>query len=148
MFLVLFLLVNCQHTLKGKASWYGNEYQGRRTASGEVFDERSLTAAHKKLSFGTVVRVKNLENGRTVVVRINDRGPFKRGRVIDLSKAAARELGMIDEGIVKVRLKVLKKARKHAANDGAAVGESGYGWLCANGHAAVVCADASTKNGD
>lgn len=93
---------------KGLASWYGNEYHGRTTASGEVFDQDALTAAHKKLPFGTVVRVTNLRNGRHVVVRINDRGPFIRGRIIDLSRGAARELDMIGEGVVPVRVEVLR----------------------------------------
>jgi len=96
------------HAEKGKACWYGAEYQGKRTASGEVFDMNKLTAAHRKLPFGTIVRVKNLQNGRTVKVRINDRGPFTRGRIIDLSKAAAAEIGMISGGVVPVRIEVLK----------------------------------------
>jgi len=79
---------------EGVASWYGNEYNGRSTACGEVFDETELTAAHKEFPFQTIVKVTNLLNGRTVTVRINDRGPFIDGRVIDLSKAAAHQLGM------------------------------------------------------
>jgi len=97
------------HTQEGIASWYGPGYHGRHTASGEVFDQEALTAAHKKLPFGTVVRVKNLRNGRTVQVRINDRGPFKRRRIIDLSKAAARRLDMIEDGIVPCRIKVIRR---------------------------------------
>ena len=93
---------------EGIASWYGNEYHGRLTASGEVFDQEAMTAAHKQLPFGTVVHVTNLRNYRTVVVRINDRGPFIRGRIIDLSRGAARELHMLRDGIVPVRIEVLE----------------------------------------
>jgi len=96
------------HTEKGKACWYGPEYQGKPTASGEAFDMNKLTAAHRKLPFNTIVLVKNLENGRTVKVRINDRGPWTRGRLIDLSKAAAAEIGMISAGVAPVRIEVLK----------------------------------------
>jgi len=92
---------------KGIASWYGNEYHGRTTASGERFDENQLTAAHRTLPFGSVVRVKNLKNGQTVKVRINDRGPFVRGRIIDVSKRAAHELGMLRDGVVPCRVEVL-----------------------------------------
>lgn len=96
------------HTQKGEACWYGPGYHGRPTASGAIYDEEKMTAAHKKWPFGTVVRVKNLKNGRTVTVTINDRGPFKRGRIIDLSKRAARELGMLSDGVVPVRIEVIK----------------------------------------
>jgi rare lipoprotein A len=88
----------------GMASFYGSRHAGRRTANGERFDPRDLTAAHRSLPFGSRVRVTNLENGRSVVVRINDRGPYAQGRIIDVSEAAARALGMVDEGIVRVRL--------------------------------------------
>lgn len=84
------------------ASWYGPGFHGRKTASGERFNTGALTAAHKTLPFGTRVRVENVHTGRSVVVRINDRGPFVRGRVIDLSKAAARAIGM--DGVARVRL--------------------------------------------
>jgi len=90
------------------ASWYGNEYHGRQTASGEVFDEEAMTAAHPDLPFGTIVEVRNLDNGRTVRVRINDRGPFVRGRVIDLSKGAARRIGMLGPGLAHVRVEVVR----------------------------------------
>lgn len=86
----------------GVASWYGPGFHGRRTASGEVFNQHSMTAAHRHLPFGTKVRVINETTGRSVVVRINDRGPFKHGRVIDLSKSAAQELGM--GGLARVKL--------------------------------------------
>jgi rare lipoprotein A len=82
-------------TESGIASWYGPRFQGRRTASGERFDTQELTAAHKTLPFGTRVRVKSLVNGKEVIVRINDRGPFIKGRIIDLSKAAAQAIGLV-----------------------------------------------------
>jgi rare lipoprotein A len=91
----------------GTASYYGRELAGRRTASGEVYHTSRLTAAHRTLPFGTRVRVTNLDNGRQVVVRINDRGPFRKGRIIDVSYAAARELGLIAPGTARVRLDVL-----------------------------------------
>jgi rare lipoprotein A len=83
---------------EGLASWYGPRFHGRRTANGERFDQEALTAAHRTLPFGTVVRVKSLVNGRTVDVRINDRGPHLKRRIIDLSKGAARALGLIEAG--------------------------------------------------
>lgn len=92
----------------GMASYYADRYHGRTTASGERFDQQAMTAAHRTLAFGTRVRVTRLDDGREVTVRINDRGPFVRGRVIDLSKRAARQLGMMRDGTVKVRLSVLR----------------------------------------
>lgn len=94
----------------GFASWYGGKFQGRKTASGEIFDTNLLTAAHKTLPFGTVVKVTNLENGKTVVVRINDRGPFVEGRIIDLSQAAAEEIGMLGAGVARVNLEIVFKS--------------------------------------
>lgn len=116
MLLIVFSLSGCnlipwrngKPTEKGKASWYGQQYHGRPTASGEPFNENDLTAAHDKYPFGTIVRVKNLENGRTVDVRINDRGPHRRGRIIDLSQAAAIEIDMLQAGVVPVRIQVLR----------------------------------------
>jgi rare lipoprotein A len=90
----------------GIASYYAEAHQGRRTANGERFDMHALTAAHRTLPFGTRVKVTSLDNGRSVVVRINDRGPYIKGRVIDLSKAAARELRFLDRGTTRVRLEV------------------------------------------
>jgi len=90
----------------GVASWYGYPYHGRRAANGEVYDMEKLTAAHRTLPFGTWVDVRNLSNDKHVLVRINDRGPFVEGRIIDLSRAAARQIEMIGPGIVKVRLEV------------------------------------------
>jgi rare lipoprotein A len=91
----------------GQASWYGPGFHGRRTANGEVFNQNALTAAHRTLAFGTLVRVTNLNNNRQVVVRINDRGPFSRGRIIDLSAGAAREVGLISAGVASVQVEVL-----------------------------------------
>ena len=91
----------------GMASWYGADFHGRRTANGEIYDMYAMTAAHKTLPLGSRVRVTNRRNGRSVVVRINDRGPFVRGRIIDLSLAAARALDMEEEGVAPVRLEVL-----------------------------------------
>lgn len=88
----------------GLASYYGKRFQGRKTASGERYDLHGLTAAHRSLAFGTRVHVTHLNNGRSVTVRINDRGPFVKGRIIDLSYAAAKRLGMLAQGVVKVRI--------------------------------------------
>ncbi|MDA9918301.1 septal ring lytic transglycosylase RlpA family protein [Erythrobacter sp.] len=92
----------------GVASYYGRRFHGRRTANGERFNMNALTAAHKTLPFGTKVRVTNARNGRSVVVRINDRGPFIRGRTIDLSRSAARKLGMISRGHATVKIEILE----------------------------------------
>jgi rare lipoprotein A (peptidoglycan hydrolase) len=92
----------------GVASYYSDKFQGKKTANGEVFDQDKLTAAHPTYSFGTVVRVKNISNRKTVIVRINDRKPDFNGRIIDLSKKAAEELDMITSGIAKVQVDVLK----------------------------------------
>jgi rare lipoprotein A len=91
----------------GTASWYGPWHHGRRTANGERFDQNAMTAAHPTLPLGTVVRVTNLQNGRTVKVRINDRGPYVRGRVIDLSRAAAAALGFKEQGLTPVAIERL-----------------------------------------
>jgi rare lipoprotein A len=88
----------------GMASWYGGEFHGKKTANGEIFNTYEFTAAHKELPFNTVVTVTNLTNGKTVKVRINDRGPFVAGRVIDLSYAAAKELGMVEAGTSRVKI--------------------------------------------
>jgi rare lipoprotein A len=97
-----------RNELEGLASWYGADFNGRLTASGEVYDMYAMTAAHKTLPLGTVVRVRNLENGKKTKVRINDRGPYVEGRVIDLSRKAARALGMRDNGTARVKIEVLK----------------------------------------
>lgn len=98
-------------TENGKASYYGNEFNGRKTASGQVFDKNKLTAAHKTLPFGTVVTVKNVSNGQTVKVTITDRGPYAKGRIIDLSEKAAANIGMINQGVAQVQLKYRKKKK-------------------------------------
>jgi rare lipoprotein A len=92
---------------EGTASWYGPGFHGKLTASGEVYDKEGLTAAHKTLPFGTYLRVSSLDNGSSVVVRVNDRGPYAKGRIIDLSEAAARMLGMIPSGTARVRLELI-----------------------------------------
>ena len=93
--------------LRGEASWYGHPHHGKPTSSGEIYDMNKLTAAHRTLPLGTRVLVTNLDNGRTVEVRVNDRGPFKRGRILDLSHAAAKRLGAVGEGVIPVTLKIL-----------------------------------------
>lgn len=96
--------------LAGAASWYGPGFHGRRTASGERFDQNALTAAHRSLPFGTRVRVTNQANGESVVVRINDRGPFHGNRVIDLSREAASEIGLLRAGVGRVTIEVIGRA--------------------------------------
>lgn len=95
-------------TLEGVASYYADDYHGKQTSNGEVFDMNDLTAAHRTFPFGTKVRITNLENKKNVVVRVNDRGPFKEGRIVDLSLAAAKELDLIKAGTAKVKLEVLE----------------------------------------
>jgi len=92
----------------GIASYYGSQWHGRQTASGELLDVHALTAAHRMLPFGTKVKVTLLSTGRSVIVRINDRGPFVKGRIIDLADEAARRIGLIPYGVAKVRIEVLK----------------------------------------
>ncbi len=103
--------VGGRYVEEGIASWYGPKFHGRRTASGEVFDMHRLTAAHPWLPFGTIVKVTNLENGLSVVVRINDRGPFVKGRIIDLSYAAAKKIRMLRRN-ARVRVEVLRWPKK------------------------------------
>ncbi|MCC5926583.1 MAG: septal ring lytic transglycosylase RlpA family protein [Bacteroidetes bacterium] len=91
----------------GVASWYGPGFHGKTTANGETYDQNAMTAAHRTLPFNTVVRVVNLDNGKSVTVRINDRGPFVDNRVIDLSYAAAREIDMVNSGLARVRLQLV-----------------------------------------
>jgi rare lipoprotein A len=87
-----------------KASWYGPKFHGKFTANGEVYDQMALTAAHKSLSFGTLLKITNPKNGKSVIVRINDRGPYIEGRELDLSKGAAIELGMLEKGVARVKV--------------------------------------------
>ena len=91
----------------GLASWYGEEFDGRKTASGEIYDMHGYTAAHRTLPFGTIVLVRSLDSGREVKVKINDRGPFVKGRIIDLSYAAAVKLSMLDKGVIEVEIYAL-----------------------------------------
>jgi rare lipoprotein A len=111
--LMALLFAGCSRkiTEKGMASFYGagDGFNGRKTANGETFNKNKLTAAHKTLPFGTVVKVKNLGNGQTVKVRINDRGPFVKGRIIDLSEKAAKKINMRQQGVAEVRLKYRKR---------------------------------------
>ena len=95
-------------TLEGVASYYADEFHGKKTSNGEIYDMNSLTAAHRTFPFGTKVRITNLENGKIVVVRVNDRGPFHEGRIIDLSLAAAKELDLVKSGTARVRIEVLE----------------------------------------
>lgn len=113
LYLLLFIIVtgSCSRKIveTGKASFYADRFVGRPTASGAIFKQNRLTAAHKTLPFGTKVKVKNLANGKTVKVHINDRGPFVQGRIIDLSKKAARRLDMVNAGISEVAIQYKKK---------------------------------------
>lgn len=98
---------NARFAQTGLASWYGRAFQGRRTASGASFDQNQMTAAHPTLKFGTRLRVTNLLNQKTVIVIVNDRGPYSGGRIIDVSRRAARELGFIAAGVARVRIEVI-----------------------------------------
>jgi rare lipoprotein A len=100
---------------RGTASWYGANHQGKKTASGEKFNMNALTAAHRTLPMGSMVKVKSLTTGKSVTVRINDRGPFAKGRIIDVSKAAAQKLGFISRGTDKVEVTVVSSVRKPAS---------------------------------
>lgn len=100
------------YTEEGKASYYSRKLQGRKMANGEPYRKGKLTAAHKTLPFGTKVKVTNLQTNKTVKVKITDRGPYVKGRVVDLSEAAARKIGSVKEGVVPVKLKVVKPAAK------------------------------------
>ncbi len=111
----------------GIASWYGPGFHGKKTANGETFNMNELTAAHKTLQLPSLVRVTNLENGRSVIVRVNDRGPFKRGRIIDMSKRGAELLGFKGKGVAKVRVQVLTEESKKIA-ELAKRGESTHGY--------------------
>jgi rare lipoprotein A (peptidoglycan hydrolase) len=97
-----------QAKLASVASWYGPGFHGRRTANGEIFNQYAMTAAHKSLPFGTKVKVTNLNNGRSVVIRVNDDGPHIPGRVIDLSQGAAAKIGMLSSGTAPVKLEILR----------------------------------------
>ncbi len=108
--LVISLLSSCGYTTrKGLASYYADSYEGKTTANGEIYRQGKITAAHKTLPFGTKVEVTNLSNNKSVVVRINDRGPYISGRIIDLTKAAAKEIDMVGAGVAKVKIRYKKK---------------------------------------
>ena len=94
-------------TQTGKVSWYGPGFHGRQTANGEIFDTNEMTMAHRSLAFGSRVRVTNLDNGRSIVVRVNDRGPYMGGRIADLSHAAASRLGFVEDGVVHARIELI-----------------------------------------
>ena len=95
-------------TWVGNASWYGNNFDGKKTANGEEFDSEALTAAHPNLPFGSIVRVVNVKNGKFEVVRINDRGPYQEGREIDVSYRVAKKIGLTHAGVTKVRLELMQ----------------------------------------
>lgn len=103
---------------EGVASWYGPGFHGQKTANGEVYNQKAMTAAHKTLPIPTLVSVKNLENGKEAIVRINDRGPFSKGRIIDLSEAAAHKVGMVDKGTARVKITVLSESSDCYVADG------------------------------
>ena len=91
----------------GNASWYGGKFHGRKTASGERFNKHSFTGAHKKLPFGSIIRVTNLRNGKDVYIRVNDRGPFVKGRIVDLSLAAAEAISFNGRGVIRVKVEIV-----------------------------------------
>jgi rare lipoprotein A len=109
-----FLFTSCAKNIveTGKASYYGPGFDGKKTASGEIFHQNDLTAAHKTIPFGTVVKIKNLSNGKTVKVRINDSGPYAKGRIIDLSTGAAQEINLTQAGVAEVQIKYKKPKKK------------------------------------
>ncbi len=107
--------VDYNYNKKGIASWYGPNFHGKMTANGEIYNQNDLTAAHKTLPLPSIVRVTNLENGRSLVVRVNDRGPYAHGRIIDMSKRAAELLGFKNNGVAKVRVKVLEQESRVVA---------------------------------
>lgn len=105
-------------TWVGNASWYGTEFDGKKTANGEHFNSESLTAAHPHLPFGSIVRVVNTRNGKFEVVRINDRGPYQEGREIDVSYRVARKIGLVGAGVRQVRLELLELPPKYTRTEG------------------------------
>jgi rare lipoprotein A len=108
--ILLILISSCGYvTETGLASYYADYYEGRTTSNGEIFRQRKKTAAHKTINFGTKVVVTNVKNNKSVTVRVNDRGPFVKGRIIDLTKSAAEEIGMIGDGVAKVKIRYKKK---------------------------------------
>ena len=117
---------NYRYTESGMASWYGPGFHGKRTANGEAYDQQAMTAAHRTLPMPSVVRVTNLSNGNTVILRVNDRGPFAHNRIIDVSRAAAERLDMVKSGVASVRVEILaeeSKRVKEIARNGGSVSE-------------------------
>ena len=110
---LLLLSPSTHATERGVASWYGPRHHGKMTASGERFDQWQLTAAHRTLPFGTVVRVRNLRTNHSVIVRITDRGPYAHGRILDVSLATAALLGMLDNGIDRVEVTIVSRPSRH-----------------------------------
>ncbi len=96
------------YTQSGKASYYASKFQSRKTASGELYDQAKKTAAHRKLPFGTIIRVTNIENGESVTVKVNDRGPFVKGRIVDLSASAFKRIGDTNAGVIDVEIEVIE----------------------------------------
>jgi rare lipoprotein A len=129
----------------GIASWYGPNFHGKKTSSGEVYDKEQLTAAHRTLAFGTYLRVLNLDNGSSVVVRVNDRGPFAKNRVIDLSEAAARIIGMVPTGTARVSLAAIPKEEALAWKGGTLDGSAGPDTAPAAGAPISVPANARVR---
>lgn len=111
LFSTMLFMTSCSRkiTEKGKASYYADKFEGRKTASGTIFHQNRLTAAHRTLPFGTKVKVTNIANGRSVKVKITDRGPFSEARIIDLSRKAAKKIGMINTGVASVEVTYKKK---------------------------------------
>ncbi len=111
---IILLVISCSsvepknENFSGKASWYGSEFEGSSTASGETFSSNKLTAAHRSLPFGSIIEVTNIKNDKKVKVKINDRGPFKGGRILDLSEEAFSRIANINEGVIEVKVRVLK----------------------------------------
>jgi rare lipoprotein A len=135
MLVLLFVLVGCAHPVyqTGMATWYGKALAGHPTASGEPFRPARHTAAHPTLPFGTVVKVTRTDTGRSVRVVINDRGPYGKGRVIDLARSAARHIDMLDAGVVPVELRVVGCRRRYGGCDAPAVSAAAAGSATAPG---------------
>lgn len=124
--LILFSSFACEqqpepYTQTGEASYYARMLEGRPTASGEIYRKDSLTAAHNDLPLGTVIKVTNLENEKEVTVEINDRGPYAKDRILDLSRSAAKKLGMINHGIAQIELEVVEPAPGYSISDSVAI---------------------------
>ncbi len=134
------------HEEVGVASWYGDAFQGKLTANGEIFDKRRLSAAHRTLPMPTIVEVENLENGRTIFVRVNDRGPFARDRVIDLSHAAADALGFSAQGTAKVRVRY--RAEANLADTAPLPGDTPRAFAGVPARGAIAATPAAATAGD